>query len=102
MEDNKVLLAIAAELKEIKTQLQEEKKKETTLNNKELDSELNYVVATEQRFIDLNKKLDQILFSQKNTATEQRYLIWAGMLLSFVVITKMIIDVAKIYLAKFI
>jgi hypothetical protein len=102
MEDNKVLLAIAAELKEIKFQLLEEKKKENIFNNKELDSELNYVVATEQRFIDLNKKLDQILCSQKNTATEHRYLIWAGMILSFVVITKMIIDVAKIYLAKFI
>jgi len=95
MEDNsKVLLAIANELKTINLKLQETRdaKKEVSPDG------IDYVQATEQRIIDLNKKIDAILLSQKKANTEQRNIIWLSMFLALAVIVMMIVNIVRVHL----
>lgn len=99
MEDNKVLLAIASEIREIKAKLAEQKQKEIEPENEE--PQLDYVAATEQRFIGLNQKLDQIQMSQKRSASEQSWLIWAGIVLSLSALLTMILTILKPYIGRY-
>lgn len=89
MEDNKVLLAIASELKEIKAKIEQPKPEKT--ESKDTGSE--YVASTEQRFIDLNKKLDCILLHQRKSNTEQRILIWGSILFAIIFSFRMAHDI---------
>lgn len=97
MEDNKVLLAIASEIREIKAKLAEQKQIEPENEEPQLD----YVAATEQRFIGLNQKLDQIQMSQKRSESEQSWLIWAGIVLSLSALLTMILTILKPYIGRY-
>jgi hypothetical protein len=91
MEDNKVLLAIATELKEIKAKIDQPKPNSEETESK--DTSLEYVASTEQRFINLNKKLDSILLHQRKSNTEQRILIWASVLFAIIFSVRLAHDI---------
>lgn len=97
MEDNKVMLALVAELKEIKTKLHELSEKKKT-DATAVDRTQDYVAETEQRFINLNKKLDAILVSQRNTNAGQRILVGIAMVLGSLAIFKILFDLLRAYL----
>lgn len=96
MEESKIMVAIAAELKEIKSSIKKlEENKPEQIDN--AATAVDYVAETEQRFIQLNKKLDTILLYQKQATGSQRTLVGIAMALAIIAISKMLIDVLRAY-----
>src|SRR6185369_17982539 len=91
MEDSKILMALGEELRAIRKDLAEMKATQMKLKDQSAQPPNDYVAVTEQRFVNINLKLDRLVSACK----EQKFVITlftiGGVALGIAVILKEVV-----------